>query len=471
MNCNEYKDKLFADVEGLLDDSDKEAIAAHLKVCPACRDEASGTEQLQGRLVADGAAYAESDLENAVFDRIVREQTFKLRKTERANYLIGLWRNIMNTKVTKFAAAAVIIIAVLGITFFDKFATPAWAIEQTTAAHANIKTIIVSGKSHHIVPLGNFNILLKRDADNWDSFLGRIESNDLVVVVDGDMRYDYILGCGEIYAKDVEDFRGFGNGVWNKIIKNAPWISPIGPTMLRTTKLLSTDWQETYGKYGNEEQTERDCVFVTGSYKPLSVSFWMIFDLESKLMVRAKYWTNLNRNGIPAVDIEKISYNEDIADEMFDPEKLAEAKVINKEEQAKRYALFNQAQHLAGKKQYRKAIEIFLQLYNEYPQSVQTPKALQFIGECYGILGQHEKAIEFFEKVLREYSAPKNAMADAYRLLGCSYMSIEQNNKALDNFEMCLEFIRQWDPEGIHYRESYRKQVEENIEEIKNKNR
>ncbi len=128
MNCNEYKDKLFAYVEGLLDDSDKEAIAAHLKVCSVCRDEVSKTERLRERLVADGATYAESDLENAVFDRIVREQTFKLRKVETANYKIGIWRNIMNTKVTKFAAAAVIIIGViLGYQIFTGTSSVSWA--------------------------------------------------------------------------------------------------------------------------------------------------------------------------------------------------------------------------------------------------------------------------------------------------------------------------------------------------------
>ena len=133
MNCNEYKDKLFAYVEGLLDDSDKEAIAAHLKVCSVCRDEVSKTERLRERLVADGATYAESDLENAVFDRIVREQTFKLRKVETANYKIGIWRNIMNTKVTKFAAAAVIIIGVvMGYLMFRDTSSVSWAdvVEQ-----------------------------------------------------------------------------------------------------------------------------------------------------------------------------------------------------------------------------------------------------------------------------------------------------------------------------------------------------
>jgi tetratricopeptide (TPR) repeat protein len=187
-------------------------------------------------------------------------------------------------------------------------------------------------------------------------------------------------------------------------------------------------------------------------------------------MVRAKYWTNLNRNGVPALDIEKISYNKDIPDEIFDPEKLADAEIINQEEQAKRSALFNHANHLAGEKQYRDAIEIFLQLYNEYPQFVNTPVALQYIGECYCMLDQHEKAIEFFEKVIQEYSTPKKTIAEVYRLLGTSYMLIGENTKALESFEMGLEFITQWDAEGWRdYRETYRKEVEESIEKVKNK--
>ncbi|MHC4537327.1 MAG: tetratricopeptide repeat protein [Planctomycetota bacterium] len=384
----------------------------------------------------------------------------------------SMWRTIMKSRMTKLAAAAAIIGAVfIGITLLDKSVTPAWAIEETTAALENVKTITVSGKSNHIVPFGNFNILLKRNADNWDSFRVRFESKDVVFIINDNMWYEHTLGCGEIYAKDVEDLGDFGTKVWNEVVKNAPWIIPIAPTMLKAAKLVSTDWQETYGKYGEEEQTRRDCVFVSGGYKPLSASFWIVFDLESKLIVRTKYWTNPYRNGIPAIEIKEIRYNEEVPDEIFDLEKSTGAIVVNEEEAEKRWALFRQANNLASKTQYRESIEVFSQLYEKYPQFINTPVALQYIGECYRILGQHEKAIEFFEKVLREYSAPKNAMADAYRLLGCSYMSIEQNNKALENFEMCLEFIRQWDPEGIHYRESYRKQVEENIEKLKNKNR
>ena len=99
-----------------------------------------------------------------------------------------------------------------------------------------------------------------------------------------------------------------------------------------------------------------------------------------------------------------------------------------------------------------------------------TPVALQYIGECYGILDQHEKAIEFFEKVIQKYSAPKKTIADTYRLLGYSYMLIDKNTKAIKNFEMGLEFITQWDSEGWrYYRETYRKEVEESLEKLKNK--
>lgn len=409
---------------------------------------------------------ASTDLDNKIH-RQIDKALARPKKTQPVQQP-NIWRILMNSKTTKFAAAAAVIcIITLALTFFEKSTTPAWAIGQSVKMLKNIETITLSGKSNHIAPVGDFSLMLKRGAGNWDSLIARGESDDLIFIVNDNMWYDYTLGCGEIYAHSVEDLSSFGTKVWNEIIKNAPWIIPISPTMFKAAKLLSDDWQETY-KLDN--QTGRDCVFVTGGYKALSASFLIVFDLESKLIVRAKYWLNPHRKGEPGLEIERISYDEEIPDELFDPEKLA--KVISKEEREKRYALFHQANSLAGKKQYRESIEIFLQLYETYPQFKLTPVALQYIGECYRMLGQHEKAIEFFEKVLREYSAPKEVIADVYRLLGSSYMSVDKNTKALENYEKGLEFITQWDSEGWrHYRETYRKEVEENIEKLKKKNK
>ena len=53
-----------------------------------------------------------------------------------------LWENIMRSRITKLAAAAVIVIAVMvSITFFDKSVAPAYAIEQTIEAMRSIHSI------------------------------------------------------------------------------------------------------------------------------------------------------------------------------------------------------------------------------------------------------------------------------------------------------------------------------------------
>ncbi len=225
MNCNEYKDKLFAYVEGLLDDSDKEAVAAHLKVCSACRDEVSGTEQLQERLVADGAAYAESDLENGVFDRIVREQTFKLRKVERANHRIGVWRNIMNTKVTKFAAAAVIIIGVVvGYLMFRGTGEVSWAevLERVAKVkavryrmHMDIKMGIMPGekKEMHLEIEALVSSELGMTMNSYmdgkliSQTFAQIEEQAMISMMPAQKKYVRVLFTEEIFEKMREENR------------------------------------------------------------------------------------------------------------------------------------------------------------------------------------------------------------------------------------------------------------------------
>ncbi|MHC4639798.1 MAG: hypothetical protein ACYTBV_20235 [Planctomycetota bacterium] len=73
-------------------------------------------------------------------DRLERDLLSALKKGTARQGVI--WRTIMKTKITKLAtAAAVILIAVLGITILDKSAAPVWAIEQTIEAMRKINTI------------------------------------------------------------------------------------------------------------------------------------------------------------------------------------------------------------------------------------------------------------------------------------------------------------------------------------------
>ena len=375
-----------------------------------------------------------------------------------------IWRIIAKSPMTKFAVAAVIIIAVLiGVNMLK--GTPAWAIGQSIKALENIETAIVSGEFTD-GRTTKFTLHIKGEKGDWSSFRGYGESDESIVMVRNKIVYMHWRGSREIYSYNLEDSKGKGiaTKLWYEAIKNAPWIAPIAPTMLEAAKVLTSDWEEVYKR---DEQTERDCVSVTGSYEPLSTSFQIVFDLETKLIVRAKYWANTSREGMPGLDIKKVVYNEEVSDEIFDLEQYTGAIVVNEEEMEKRKALWREGVDLGRKKQYGEAIRTYQQLYDKYPQFIKTPEALVLIACCYRAMGEYNKAIEYFEKVPREYSAPRYAILDAYRLLGRCCMVAGQYNKALEAFDKCLELIGEWDPEGVRWKKA-KELIEKDVRKINN---
>jgi outer membrane lipoprotein-sorting protein len=116
MNCAECKENLVAYLEGLLAEDQKHAVTEHLKDCHLCQTEAKQLTKLQERLVSNGRAVAQSDLENGVLNRIIREQKVRLKAAEKASEGLKLRRLIMRSSETRIAAAAaVIVVAALGV--------------------------------------------------------------------------------------------------------------------------------------------------------------------------------------------------------------------------------------------------------------------------------------------------------------------------------------------------------------------
>jgi len=193
---------------------------------------------------------------------------------------------------------------------------------------------------------------------------------------------------------------------WYKIAQVNPWIRG---KVLQALKWFADDWKETYGQ---DERTGQDCVFVTCSYESLSISLWFIFDLESKLIVEAKYWRNTNLQGPPKYHAMSFAFNEDISDEVFDFQIPSGAKVVYRakviKQQKEAEALSEQAWHLfCDEKKYAEALGVYQQIYDKYPHlndGVDAANALLMIGICHGWLGQHGKGIEAFQKQIREYS-------------------------------------------------------------------
>ncbi len=116
MNCAECKEILVAYLEGLLAEPQKHAVTEHLKDCHLCQAEVKQLTNLRERLVSNGRAAAQSDLENEVLNRIVREQNVRLKAANKAGAGLKLRRLIMRSSVTRIAvAAAVLVVAALGV--------------------------------------------------------------------------------------------------------------------------------------------------------------------------------------------------------------------------------------------------------------------------------------------------------------------------------------------------------------------
>ena len=145
MNCAECKEILVAYLEGLLAEDQKQAVSDHLKDCRACQAELKQLTSLQERLVSNGRVVAQRDLENDVMNLIVREQNVRLKVAQKATAGLKLRRIIMKSSITRMAAAAVIIVAVLiGIQQFGSgTVTFAKVIEPILNARTVILDLIV----------------------------------------------------------------------------------------------------------------------------------------------------------------------------------------------------------------------------------------------------------------------------------------------------------------------------------------
>jgi len=196
MNCTECKEILVAYVEGLLEESQKQTVAEHLKDCSACRAEANELTQLRDRLVKNGKVLAQSDLEDDVMNQIVREQNVRLKTANKAGAGLKLRRIIMKSPITKMAAAAVIIIAVLiGINPFKSTVTFAQVIEPILNARTVIFDFIIgeekSSPVMHEIVVGT---RIRRTISNIKGMTQIIdlESGKILVLNDGAKTATYI---------------------------------------------------------------------------------------------------------------------------------------------------------------------------------------------------------------------------------------------------------------------------------------
>jgi hypothetical protein len=139
MNCTECKELLVAHLEGLLEESQEQAVLEHLGTCETCRTELAGLQTLQQRLVHNGKALARCDLESDVMNRIIREQNTRLKAAEQASAGLRIRRLIMKSPITKLAIAAVVVVVAAVSLQFIGGGPAAYAIGDTIEANHSVR--------------------------------------------------------------------------------------------------------------------------------------------------------------------------------------------------------------------------------------------------------------------------------------------------------------------------------------------
>jgi hypothetical protein len=190
MKCVECRDELAAYLEGLLDETHRSQIEAHVSGCSACRTELQEVRELTARLGREGVATPPVSLETRVMDRIVREQAVQIRR-------LKMKKRIRMLGISGALAAAVAIVIVASFWFTQSAEAQKAAEVMTRGAKAvpNLSTVHIVGKMR-TAPRDNFSYInAKADfvpVEVWkQSMVGskfpkwRVEKPGRMVVMDG----------------------------------------------------------------------------------------------------------------------------------------------------------------------------------------------------------------------------------------------------------------------------------------------
>jgi len=224
----------------------------------------------------------------------------------------------MRSPITRLATAAVITLAViLTITLFGQLGSPAWAIEQSIEALDRFWAVNIEGWESERIWIENGSLEL-RPFRSW-----AVANKDQTMI--------------EKYRTEVEDYLTLttnGQKTWRYDpnthtvhIENHPYNAGdywCGSRFLQQLKEgrdsgFLTRWEVTYGE---DTTTGRQQIFLKIAWLNKRYngprSLWLEFDMESKLLVGLKQWENSKWEGPADVIVEKITYHENLPDELFE---------------------------------------------------------------------------------------------------------------------------------------------------------
>ncbi len=338
MNCAEYRELLVGYIEGLLDDNLNQAVKSHVDICAECRKELEQVSLLQKRLVANGASHGQNDLENAVMDRIVREQALKLRKANQDKHQVNIWRLIMRSPITKLAAAAVILVAiVVSATLWNRtiptasasavqvLTDAAKAVEGVKSIHIKAKmrtpprhNMGMIGLEYDFVPIEMWKEVNEAGILRW-----RIEKPGRVIVTNADSTIMFIrpnravkerpcpIGSFDTWYGHIMNVDGLiDNALKTTMNRASDQLCMRNEVVKEGTELVIEIESTTQGDYTNDYFKN---MFISDSDNK-KVYY---FDAETKLLKGFEVFVHTDKGDVLIFEVNEIEYNPQLDDGLF----------------------------------------------------------------------------------------------------------------------------------------------------------
>jgi hypothetical protein len=182
MNCRECRERLFEYSEGLLDEGQMPAMAGHLRTCAACRAEADALMKLHRRLVSDAWSCAFVSLGASVMEKVMDQREATTRHGRSMEMMLRYKGSF------SLAAAAIVVMATLAITLWDRPGSKAYALEGMVEASHGVQTVHVVDEvpvagEVTVVDVEPEGTKLVKTREMWAQYDGKGEASQVRVTI------------------------------------------------------------------------------------------------------------------------------------------------------------------------------------------------------------------------------------------------------------------------------------------------
>lgn len=267
--------------------------------------------------IKDASIHSNPDVNRAVLKDLLK-QIDNAETQKPAVTLPNIRRTIMRSPLTKLAIAAVLLVACLtGVSVLYKTSGTAWAIEQSIEAVSQYKAVLIEGfdSEQTWTETGS---LEPRPFKAWAA------ANEGQTAVE---KYRHEVNGVPIITTNGKKTWRYDPQTNTVRIENRPYIASecwCGGQFLEQLKTFResaafTHWEQTYGKdtRTGKQRVSLKIAWLTERFNgPRSMV--IEFDAESKLLTGLKQWENANWEGPPALVVDKVTYYDNLPDELFE---------------------------------------------------------------------------------------------------------------------------------------------------------